>query len=770
MHENRCLSNDELRQLLEGDVVGADDDPHIIMHLESCGVCREAMERLAGSGPTGHSKEEIQTACKFYQSSIRDDSRQATSKLKNPETPASISQFLREIGVTEIVDQVKSAARSLGRIGNVELEHLLGQGGMGMVFKGRDSILDRPVAVKIIDPSVASNPLARQRFLQEARLAASINHPNVVKIHSVNDSGTTPALIMEFVDGQSLRQRVGEPTPLAESQVRGIARQIAEGLSAAHAKKIIHRDIKPGNLLLEKGTDQIKIADFGLAFATEKSSYMTSDGVVLGTPEYMSPEQVRGVPLDARSDLFSLGTVLYEMCTGRLPFGGQSVMSIAYNIANEPFAPIRQLNPDISEEFSDLIERLLNKSTKDRIQTADELIALLDGKSSKPGASGRYRVVAIIGLAFVAFAIVFATTKIDWNRDDKNSSIATNRPIQIEGRESAFDDLPAAFDAAAPGDTILLQGVDSFHLSSREISTRQLTIRGIGDHRAKLILEEPRETETWISLTGVLTMENIDLEIPSRNQAGKDRRQSAITISNSGKLQLLNCRVVATGFIGAIFLNDGSLNVTDSSLFAAEGIGIASESIGKNKLFMDNALLVSRNAMVWTFESRSNLSDEEISITRSTIRSDTIYKLQQSARGTSRSTTSLPFSIHSTQTVFAGDKLLEIGQLIRPAGKNRRIKFSDFVNKSIDWFGKDNLYGKDLRFFDSNKSEMDVEAESLAEWTGFWKDREQQSVQEKLEFVGSRDSVDEQNHVLVNLNSKNATQGRIGFSPRSDSK
>ncbi len=267
---------------------------------------------------------------------------------------------------------------SLGKIGDHDVFDVLGRGGMGIVLKARDKALSRVVAVKVQDPALAVNRRSRWRFLRKARAAAAINHPNVVTIHAVNIVAGLPYLVMEYVGGGSLRQRIKVGPPLEPVEVLRIGHQIALGLAAAHAQGVIHRDIKPANILLEAGLDRVKITDFGLAVA----GLAVPEGErVAGTPPYMSPEQVRGEKLDLRSDLFSLGCVLYAMIAGHSPFqDARPAESIRLVCELAPPAPASAC-PCCPKGLSDLILRLLSKAPDDRpgsaAEVAESLRALL---------------------------------------------------------------------------------------------------------------------------------------------------------------------------------------------------------------------------------------------------------------------------------------------------------------------------------------------------------------------------------------------------------
>jgi serine/threonine-protein kinase len=201
-------------------------------------------------------------------------------------------------------------------------------------------------------------------------------HPNVIVIHGVSNDGALPFLVMPYLRGESLQRRLDRQGPLPTEEIVRIAQQVASGLAAAHGQGLVHRDIKPANILLEDGVERVTLTDFGLARAVDDAS-MTRSGIIAGTPQYMSPEQARGDNVDARSDLFSLGSVMYAMCTGRPPFRAESSYGILRRITDTEPRPIREVNTNIPEWLDIIIQRLLAKSLNDRIQTAEHIAHLL---------------------------------------------------------------------------------------------------------------------------------------------------------------------------------------------------------------------------------------------------------------------------------------------------------------------------------------------------------------------------------------------------------
>ncbi len=265
----------------------------------------------------------------------------------------------------------------LGWLGGYEVCYELGRGGMGIVFKGVDHVLHRVIAIKVMNPALAVNERSRIRFAREGRAMAAINHPNVVAVYAVDEYKDVPFLVMEYVPGEGLDQRIRRQAPLSCLEVMRIGAQIADGLEAAHAQGTIHRDVKPANVMLECSVDRVKISDFGLARATLDEAELTPTDQVLGTPSYMSPEQIQGKAVDARADIFSLGCVLHAMVAGRSPFTGSHVVDVVRRVCDETPTRLDQIDPNVPAPLADLVSRLLAKDPADRIQTAAEVAAEL---------------------------------------------------------------------------------------------------------------------------------------------------------------------------------------------------------------------------------------------------------------------------------------------------------------------------------------------------------------------------------------------------------
>lgn len=268
------------------------------------------------------------------------------------------------------------------KIDRYEIRDRIGAGGMGLIFKGYDTRLKRPVAIKLIsdrvrDESVRRN--IRERFFNEARAAGALSHPNIVQVYDAGEVNDVVFIVMEFVEGETLEQVLKSKGPLTPEQLIRVAREVSSGLSFAHQAAIVHRDIKPSNIIIEAKSGVAKILDFGIAkFIDEEEMNLTSTGMVLGSTHYLSPEHITGKNLDGRSDIFCLGTLLYESSTGMLPFRGSNSSTILYKIVHFDPPPPHEVKKDIRQDCSQIIMNCLKKKNTERYQKADDVIRAFD--------------------------------------------------------------------------------------------------------------------------------------------------------------------------------------------------------------------------------------------------------------------------------------------------------------------------------------------------------------------------------------------------------
>ena len=362
-----CPQRQELVDYLLGKL-SADLLQQLEHHVLDCDSCEETLRGLdladtlnGWVGEAASANEQTELDQDFVANLIQRIQHQSPQQSRlDPLAKERAAEVLRLLDV----DQSDS---SLGNLGHYSIQELLGVGSSGVVFRAVDEQLGRPVALKVLRPSLGS--AAKQRFMVEARSAASVDHANVVTIYQVGELDGLAFIAMQWLPGRTLETVLADVTFMPEQEVRDIARQIAAGLHAAHQKMLIHRDIKPANIWLTE-SNQVKILDFGLARIADDDPHMTSTGMLAGTPYFMSPEQSRGSELDRRSDLFSLGCLMYRASTGKLPFGEKGILATLQSIQNHHPAPPCELNPNLSSDFSDLTMSLLEKQPANRPESA----------------------------------------------------------------------------------------------------------------------------------------------------------------------------------------------------------------------------------------------------------------------------------------------------------------------------------------------------------------------------------------------------------------
>ncbi|GMW01947.1 MAG: hypothetical protein AMXMBFR84_30830 [Candidatus Hydrogenedentota bacterium] len=257
-------------------------------------------------------------------------------------------------------------------LGQYEVVERIGQGGMGIVYRGRDTVLDRDVALKVLPPAFAKNEQYLQRFMREAKSVARLDHPNIVAVYGAGEQNGVYFIAMLFVKGDLLQTVIDRVGRLDVYRALQITRQAAEALAEAHRNDIVHRDVKPQNIMINQ-SGMVKVMDFGLARLVQSTSGLTATGAMLGTPKYMSPEQCEGQEIDCRTDIYSLGVTLFEMLTGRLPYDADSDLGIMYQIVHKPFPELRSIRGDVPAEVSELLEMMVVKDSAQRTITAQEI-------------------------------------------------------------------------------------------------------------------------------------------------------------------------------------------------------------------------------------------------------------------------------------------------------------------------------------------------------------------------------------------------------------
>jgi len=380
--KQQCPETCRLQALMEGGI-SEDEQAEVASHLKDCEFCQAHFETLLhqsdvlspGAKELVFREDQPETALQRAIEQLRKDQSAWQTGDQATVAAGEAAQSSEEDILLNLLEP-SDEPQHLGRLGSYDIVELVGHGGMGVVLKGYEDRLNRCVAIKVLNPRLASNATARKRFHRESRAAAAVAHDHVVTIHAVDEINGLPILVMEYVEGTSLQKRIDAAGPLELEEILRVGMQTAQGLAAAHAQGLIHRDVKPSNILLENSVERVKLSDFGLARAVDDVQ-LTQTGVLAGTPEYMSPEQTRGETVDLRSDLFSLGCVLYAMCTGRSPFRAASTMAALRRVSDDTPRPIQEVNPGIPDWLVEIIDRLLAKDRDERFESAAEVAQLL---------------------------------------------------------------------------------------------------------------------------------------------------------------------------------------------------------------------------------------------------------------------------------------------------------------------------------------------------------------------------------------------------------
>ncbi len=439
MNPNEHISDHDILSIVQANPE-TDVARHVETHVSHCQRCQSRMVDIAADPQWRNEFSDSVTSLGIDSSIDTTHFRDFTSDPPPQDNAWDLHAIEGMLGDTL---QPPIHPEMLGRLGRYDVAKIIGFGGMGVVLRGFDRELHRPVAIKMILPRLAQNGTAKQRFAREARAAAAVIHPNVVSIHDISETDSVPWFVMPLIVGPSLKEVVSSRGPLPTKEVVRIGVQLASGLAAAHTQGLVHRDIKPANVLVDNQVNRIVITDFGLA-RRETEETMTQTGMIAGTLNYMSPEQSRGADIDCRSDLFSVGGLLYFLATGETPFQADTPMGVIHRIGHQNHPRVRSINPDVTPQLEQLIDCLLEKAPDHRLQSAGELETYLaeylahlnqPTKVSLPRLSSRrtWRMVptAMKTLAaaacLVAFAVLVWTAAIKLGRNVQSEPVVATR-------------------------------------------------------------------------------------------------------------------------------------------------------------------------------------------------------------------------------------------------------------------------------------------------------------------------------------------------------
>ncbi|MDP0492489.1 MAG: serine/threonine-protein kinase [Verrucomicrobiota bacterium JB023] len=562
----------------------------------------------------------------------------------------------------------------LGYLGSYQVLSLLATGGMAYVFKARDPDLDRTVAIKLLAPVLASEERSRNRFLREARAAAAIEHPHILPIFDFSKVESCPWFVMPCVEGPTMADLlIRTQGPLPAETVETYARQMLSALAAAHEREIIHRDIKPANLLLSKDESHLWVADFGLVHSQD-APRLTRAGLVFGTPEYMSPEQIDGKRLDHRTDLFSAGAVLYQMATGTSPFGGPTTTSTMGAVAQRELPPLSRSNNSLPPALASLIDRLLAKNPEQRPTSANEALAQLDSQPPAENATNWPRMsLLLIPLAFlIAASAYWITRSSDQPAGEEADTTSPEAPLAQEG----FD-LAVAVSRARPGDVIEFSGQGRVEVGPISIPKgKPLTIRA--KEGSTLTFVSVDASRPFLETQSALILENIRLARPVGTPVGAPliRANGDKLVIKNGNLALSREREPFFPLPEMIALSGKTeLQVTDSNLIAVAGVIF---SIRGKDLQAPVSIKLERCALAAAYPIVTSLAESDrvkLKLTRSTCLS---WNLISDAKLTKMPT----YEINAHRNSFCNVR----GLIWLPREKRHE------VNKRLSWEGESNLY------------------------------------------------------------------------------
>ena len=781
-----CPENTDLQMFVDGRLpVGPSAE--IADHLDECSNCQDAVEALSGAEPflsevarqLGRPTPDVDAKL----ARVMADAQEGLSTLgASSRSPSGVSELPAGFLTTSDDPEL------LGSLGTYKVRRMIGRGGMGVVLEAEDTSLKRVVAIKVLAAHVAEEPEAPRRFVREARAAAAVTHENIVTVHAVDQSGKIPYLVMEYVDGVSLEERIRSQGRLEPREVVRTGLQVAAGLAAAHSRKLIHRDIKPGNILLEKKTGRAKISDFGLARVVDKSDVARPE-LLAGTPEYMAPEQARGEAVDHRSDLFSLGSVLYAMCAGKTPFSAASTRAVISSVADAAVDDVSLLSSETPDWLVGVIQRLHAEDPDDRYQSASEVGRVLreeflrmkgltrssqsavpglepgkgaghpsgPGSGALPGrgAFGRWinhsrraavAVAAVSVLAAVVLVVGFRQQPVVAPGSPQSvdgigqAAVTSVQPFAVlgvdGGAERHFTKLADAIAAAADGAIVEVCGDGPYQSGPVDLGEKAITIRAAAGRRPQITLADNSSGASDASLietSGRLRLEGIEFRRGSARKSGQAaaRAPDAILVVRSAPLAVINCRFTTAGSaVGILAQHVSRCQIRNSEFVCLRGAAVDWACPDGGRLEMANCVQVGQLGLFVHFHRR-DLQDVSVRIDQNTfVAVSGVRLVVPSGRGLR------PVEFGSSGNVFGVTKaILEIERLrdMRRVAAGGRQSADLEPSSLLHWSGKQNLFqtgGEMLAvWYQGRRVPAPWAPRGLGDWERFWRGNEKDSLE-----------------------------------------
>ncbi len=720
-----CSNDTTLRRFIEA-LLAPGESEAIEAHIEECAACRARLDLLAGVPELGS------LVASVPRPSLA-DSPSLLAAMKQLEIDGGQTVSSESIPNSTVRLKPSNTAGSIGRLGGIEIRRVLGRGAMGIVYEGFEPALHRTVAVKVLSPELLGDVAAKDRFVREARSAAALTHENVVAIHAIGEAEDVPYLVLQYVDGESLADRLTREKKLVPDEMARIGIQVARALEAAHSVGLIHRDIKPANILVETDTGRVRLADFGLAKAVGGAN-ITHDGTLAGTPAYMAPEQTLGTPLDGRADLFSLGVVLYQGVAGVLPFAGDSPFLVLDKIRRGSYKPLRDVDPALPTWYCDIVDALLANDLNARIGSATEVAKALTERSRIRRPSTLRRRVFLYS-ACVLFLLVFIGSGFYWLREPTNSSILaptmSSLPTGffVQGISERFENLNDALAVAAEEATIEVHGDGPFPCSRIEVKNKRLTIQAGKGFRPVF---RPAEgdgppTQNWITSAGELTLDGIDIEWPVGASANVPISLEEGVIM-APAVTLTNCRI-KSGNRGYCVNANTSLSVDRCYLLSDRAGG---RCIG---LKVGGTLTLSRTiceAKVGIVFRPGAASNSKVEVLDSTFRCEMGFLFVILPPFANPMELTVRRSVIDTENVVC---LLHGNSPIAKKMSTTVAKAS--IQKLVRWSEEENVYRRKTNYLVTwtfQRAPVSAEIQSLGDWTSFWNLPDPKSIAADLRF------------------------------------
>lgn len=768
MTDRTCPDPATLEALLD-DALPAARQAALAEHLERCEACRGRLDRLAmptqflaADGavepipPPGSGFAPPRALIEAWQRQVAPPG--ATSR---PFDPAAAIR-----GRLEPAQE----PGEIGRLGPFRVLRVLGQGGMGVVVLAFDPTLRRPVAIKLMQPDLAAHPEARERFLREARSAAAVRHESVVTIHAVENDGDRPYLVMEYVPGRSLQHRLDAEGPLATEEVARLGAQIADGLASAHAQGLVHRDVKPANILIDERTGQAKLCDFGLARAGDDPS-LTRVGFIAGTPEYLAPEQAWGHPLDHRTDLYSLGATLYAASTGRPPLTAPSTLGLLRKLGRVSPPSVRALAPQTDARLARLIGQMLATNPAGRPHSAREVAEALRAlPGSRPRRRPGWQTAAAAALC--AAGLLGAWLASGPRREAQEAPSApipasvipepepsASGPFVLDGGRR-FATLAGAV-AAAQGDAVIEVATPGPHETTPiDLGSRALTIRAAEGVTPTLVLA-PRPGGTWepgLVSGAALTLEGLVLRSSVRPEAPRfaSPRSFSVIVVRGGPLRATRCRFEVGTHSACLAVLEGSGEIRDCHFAAADGVGLCWAPASGRSMLVEQALFTAHTAVAVQFDEAGSGPDRAtIQLDRATIRAGGAVRILNTTGFTAPPR--LFVRVRVERSILDATRILTIVR--SPAAGRGPGEFQvgavmRQLRKHLSWQGRANLYPDAAAWLAYSTRGLSSDQpfagpDNLSDWGRLWGRDEVDSRQLALEFRGPRDSADPADHALA---------------------